>query len=580
MRQARRGIGDGGWYAEGADDAWQTPSAGTTPWVGDYANFADADDDRARLPLPLPDARRRASRAVLRRRLQQRRVLEGAQSRARHRERQGGVRRDGRRRRESAAVPDGVRRRRRRRRAASCLPPAAAVGAAPVGTCACADGFAGDACEGTLATTTVAKSDAEGVSGTLAPGPGRTCGSRLTPTPPPPASWSRSATRAAPRAAAEPRRDPRPAERALRAEHVGAPRAPRAVQDQLPRPLPREAYFVAVHNMNYYADSACEYVVAIESSLANEYAMTSPGFMTVISRGDHGRVRVHGRALGVPQHSSRAPCGGAARPAAFCSAAGTRTGGTWPWPATRAGGARRAGARAPSSTRFRAWCSGARSGTAGSGAWRTSRARCASTPSSAARRCCASPECQHAFHKDCIEGWLAQNTTCPNVPREPGVRCGGTRTSRQRARGRGGAAPASPPGVVEGAPTSSDFDRIADEAREARRGRARRRAPLEASRAAGDAHARPGATIVDVTWTRARDANFVTSVPDVHTTLLSITHTCGYVAPFSGSYGGVSAFRAALASSEGMEATRRRRRAQGAVLGARRPASLPSPGAP
>ena len=54
------GSGDGGWYAEGADDAWQTPSAGTTPWVGDYANFADADGFRARLNyhyLMLADAR-------------------------------------------------------------------------------------------------------------------------------------------------------------------------------------------------------------------------------------------------------------------------------------------------------------------------------------------------------------------------------------------------------------------------------------------------------------------------------------------------------------------------------------------
>ena len=54
------GSGDGGWYAEGADDAWQTPSAGTTPWVGDYTNFADADGFRARLNyhyLMLADAR-------------------------------------------------------------------------------------------------------------------------------------------------------------------------------------------------------------------------------------------------------------------------------------------------------------------------------------------------------------------------------------------------------------------------------------------------------------------------------------------------------------------------------------------
>ena len=345
------------------------------------------------------------------------------------------------------------------------------------------------------------------------------------------------------------------------------------------RDLSPGTYFVAVNNMNYYAYSACEYVVAIESSLANEYAMTSPGFMTVIlvvimgafvcmalsvcrrlfaramrRRGAPGGVLFGGRdedwgdvAMAGDARRRSAPRG---CPRAVVDAIPRVVFGSEEWD---------------------------------SGKWSVEDESCSVCIDAFERgeTLLCLPECQHAFHKDCIEGWLAQNTTCPNCRASLVSAEGGGR--RGSARGRGGAAPASPPGVVEGAPTSSDFDRIADEAREeARRGRRGGAPLLEASeRPRRSRPSRCDDRRRHVDYHSARDANFVTSVPDVHTTLLSITHTCGYVAPFSGSYGGVSAFPRRRWRAR--RAWRRRSpppRSGRCTWPSRRPASLPSPGAP
>ena len=492
------GSGDGGWYAEGADDAWQTPSAGTTPWVGDYANFADADGFRARLNyhyLMLADARLgRYYVAVFNNDvyLKERKV---AHVTVNAKVAFGAGLGDG------AGNPplcpmacgadDGAPR-------GSCLPPAAAVGAAPVGTCACADGFAGDACEGTLATTTVAKSDAEGVSGTLAPG-----------------AWAYVRFEVDADAAA--------AGVVVSFRHSGghpvlllsrgeipdllnahyvlstSERLERRAQFKISsRDLSPGTYFVAVHNMNYYADSACEYVVAIESSLANEYAMTSPGFMTVIlvvimgafvcmalsvcrrlfaramrRRGAPGGVLFGGRdedwgdvAMAGDARRRSAPRG---CPRAVVDAIPRVVFGCEEWD---------------------------------SGKWSVDDESCSVCIDAFERgeTLLCLPECQHAFHKDCIEGWLAQNTTCPNcraslVSAEGGGRRGSARGPRRRGAGlaprrRGGRAHViglrshRRRGARGGAPRA-----------------ARRRARVGGVGAAGDAHARPGATIVDVTWT-------------------------------------------------------------------------------
>ena len=473
------GSGDGGWYAEGADDAWQTPSAGTTPWVGDYANFADADGFRARLNyhyLTLADARiGRYYVAVFNNDvyLKERKV---AHVTVNAKVAFGAGLEDG------AGDPplcpmacgaddDAPR--------GSCLPPAAAVGAAPVGTCACAAGFAGDACEGTLATTTVAKSDAAGVSGTLAPG-----------------AWAYVRFEVDADAAA--------AGVVVSFRHSGghpvlllsrgeipdllnahyvlstSERLERRAQFKISsRDLSPGTYFVAVHNMNYYADSACEYVVAIESSLANEYAMTSPGFMTVVL------VVIMGAFVCMALSVCRRLFARAMRRRG--APGGVLFGGRdedW-GDVAMAGGARRRSAprgcpRAVVDAIPRVvfgseeW---------DSGKWSAEDESCSVCIDAFERgeTLLCLPECQHAFHKDCIEGWLAQNTTCPNCRASLVSAEGGEDVEAARG-GRGGAAPASPPGVVEGAPTSSDFDRIADEAREeARRGRRGGAPVLEAS---------------------------------------------------------------------------------------------------
>lgn len=446
------------WYDEGADAAWATVSTGTTPWVGDYANYADADGFRSRLNyhhLMLADARvgryyvavfnndvylQQTASVTVSAKVAFGAGLEDAAGDDPLCPMACGA---------DSAAPRG-----------SCLPPPAA-GAAPVGTCECAAGFAGVACEGTLATTSVGHSDAGGVSGVLAPG-----------------DWAYVQF--------DVDGDVANAGVVVDFRHQGGHPVLLLSRGEIPNLLdahyvlstterlerhrrfkisPRDlspgTYFVALHNMNYYAEGECEYVVAVELSFEREYRMTSPGFMTVVL------VAVMAMFVCMALSVCRK---------LFARAMRRRGGGVlivgrdedWGDLAMTGGARRRDAPRGCP----RAVVDAIPRVTFGSEAWDRGKwsvedescSVCIDAFERGETVLCL-PECQHAFHEDCITGWLAQNTTCPNC-RASLVSAEGGEDVEAARRDRGDAAPASPPGVVEGAPTSADFERIAAEARE------------------------------------------------------------------------------------------------------------------
>ncbi len=465
------GSGGGSWRAEGADAAWETPSTGTTPWVGDYANFADADGFRSRLNyhyLMLANAQlgryyvavfnndvylTETARVTVNAKVAFGAGLEDSEGDPPLCPMACGA---------DAATPRG-----------SCLD-APAVGAAPVGTCDCASGFAGVACEGTLATTSVSKSGGAGVSGTLAPG-----------------DWAYVEF--------DVDADAANAGVVLEFVHAGGHPVLLLSRGEIPdlltahfilsttqrlerraqfkigaRDLVPGTYYVAVHNMNYYADGTCEYTVRLQSSLVDEYAMTSPGFMTVVL------VVIMGMFVCMVLSVCRR---------LFARAMRRRGGGfggvlfvgrdeDWGDVAMTNGARRRNAPRGCP----RAVVDAIPRVAFGSEAWERGKwsvedescSVCIDAFEVGETLLCL-PECQHAFHKDCIEGWLAQNTTCPNC-RASLVSAEGEEDveAARFDRSSDSAAPASPPGVVEGAPTAADFDRIAEEAREETRREGRR----------------------------------------------------------------------------------------------------------
>ena len=445
---------DGEWVAEGADSAWETASTGTTPWVGDFDDFADADGFRSRLNYHyLMLAGARAGRYYVAVFNNDAYLTQTARVSVNARVAFGAAADDplcpmacGA---DDASAPRG-----------SCLPPPPPAGAAPAGTCQCADGFAGVACEGTLATTSFAESDAAGVSGRLEPG-----------------DWAYvrfevdvGAANAG--VAVEFRhRGGHPVLLLSRGEipslldahfvlSTSDRLASRAEFRIGPHDLSPGTYFIALHNMNYYAEDACEYVVAVGLSFADEYGMTGPGFMTVVL------VVVMGMLVVVALSVCRK---------LFTRAMRRRGDGISlvGWDDDRGDPA------APGGARLRGAPGGCPRPVVdaiprvvfGSDAWDSVKRSVEDASCSVcidAFECGETvlclPECQHAFHEDCIEGWLARNTTCPNC-RASLVSAEAGEDVEAGRPGRGGAAPASHPGVVEGGPTSADFDRTAAEAR-------------------------------------------------------------------------------------------------------------------
>ena len=386
-----------------------------------------------------------------------------------------------------------------------------AVGVAPVGGCRCAEGFAGDACEGTLSVVSVATtSSASAIGGTLVPG-----------------EWAYVKF--------DVDRNVADAGITIRFTHdgIGHPilmlsagvipnlldahyvlstteYLDRRSQFKISaRDLNVDTYYVAVFNMNYYRDGACVYQISVESTFVDDgYGVTSPGFMTVVLVVIIGMFacaaltavrRFLRRAM--RQRTlrdvlmGRAPPQGWGDVALGAGAAGGRSGHR-PHP-----GCPRNVVDAIPTIEFggEAW---------DAGKWGKEDEACSVCIDSfeVGETLLSLPQCQHAFHKgtalrvsrirhtyvrahktltafrsrskDCIEGWLAQNATCPNcraslVPVEGGET--DVETGNGAARGRPAAqsdAPESPPGVVQNAPTSGDFVAAANEAREdANRGR-------------------------------------------------------------------------------------------------------------
>jgi hypothetical protein len=245
------------------------------------------------------------------------------------------------------------------------------------------------------------------------------------------------------------------------------------------RDLDPDEYFVAVFNMNYYRNADCEYVVRVESTFEEEYGVASPGFMTVVL------VVIMAMFVCMLFSACRRLVSRALRRRSLRDIImGREAPDDWgDFPMNAQGGRR--GSQAPRGCPRHVMDAIPRvefgSEAWDSGKWGKEDESCSVCIDGfePGETLLCLPECRHAFHKDCIEGWLAQHTTCPNcraslVPSAEGdedIETGGAtartdgRDWRRDGEGNLALAPASPPGVVEGAPTSGDFESIAAEAR-------------------------------------------------------------------------------------------------------------------
>ena len=474
--------------ATSSNDASPTASGGSVPWVGDYAAFADSDGFRMRVNyhyISLTSAQvGRYYVAVFNNDVYLRDGAEVTLSAKTAFAAGGNALADDPLCPMACGGNDDPSR-------GSCLTASAAtgvevpsVGTTPVGVCRCQPGFAGDACEGAFTSIGVSSNTGgSGVSGTLKPG-----------------EWAYVRF--------EVDRGIADSGITIRFSHDGGGHPVLMLsQGEIPnlldahyvlstteyldrraqfkissRDLSADLYFVAVFNMNYYRDGDSSYTISIESTFVDEYSVTSPGFMTVVlvvimgmficmvlsvcRRFVHRTMRrrtlrdvLMGREP--PEDWGDFPMGQQRRD-------------------QRPVGCSRPVIDAIPKIEF------------GSEEW-NARGRgdkedeaCSVCIDSFERGevLCSLLTCQHAFHKDCIEGWLAQNTTCPNcraslVPvegDEGDEESGQRRPSWQNSNSTQTRTEASPPGAVDDAPTSADFIAIAADAREdAERGNGARR---------------------------------------------------------------------------------------------------------